>query len=116
VAVAEPMPVMDPAPDEVHCVVLWPRDGGRTARPDDETVWSTGNRSKAGKLFNGEVDAEGAEDELAAWATRSHTARDDSWEKRAFVDCFAFKTRPEGIAAWFSLTVAGTNSGNCPHC
>ncbi len=37
------------------------------AGPDDGAVWSTGNRSKAGNWFNEDVDAEGAEDELASF-------------------------------------------------
>ena len=110
------MPIADPAPDEVHGVVLWPWDGGRMAGPDDEAAWRTGNRSKDGNWFNEEVGAEGAEDELAAWATRSQTARDDFLEERDFVECLASRTRPEAICAKFPPTVVGSNSGNCLRC
>lgn len=88
------IPAVKPRLDEVHGVDLWPCGNDRMAEPeDDEAAWRAGNR------FDEDVDAEGDEDEPAACATRSQTARDDFWDERAFVECLAFRTRPVAIAA-----------------
>jgi len=64
--VLDSTPIIDPTPDEVHGIILWPWDDDRMAGPDDEAAWSTGKRSKAGNWFNEDIDAESTEDELAA--------------------------------------------------
>ena len=58
--------------------------------------WSRGKRSGG---FGTGTRIAGEEEEPAAWATRSHTWREDCWEEREAVACLASRTRPVVIAA-----------------
>lgn len=96
-----------------HGVFLWPwRKAGVDVGPGVDAPVRvgnlSGNRCCVGTWFNDEAAAE----ELAAWATRSQTCREERSEDLVAVACFALSTRPEAIPAYPDPIEEGTRPGN----